>query len=75
MILGMRKTLPGLDNFYLAGQWVEPGGSVPVVAMSGRNAVRLICHNVPILLLRPFVASSFISQHVEARSVADLEAW
>lgn len=44
MIRGIRKTLPGLDNFYLAGQWVEPGGSVPVVAMSGRNAVRLICH-------------------------------
>ncbi|NTV36099.1 MAG: NAD(P)/FAD-dependent oxidoreductase, partial [Anaerolineaceae bacterium] len=44
MISGMRKTLPGLKNFYLAGQWVEPGGSVPVVAMSGRNAVQLICH-------------------------------
>ncbi len=44
MIRGMRKTLPGLRNFYLAGQWVEPGGSVPVVAMSGRNAIQMICH-------------------------------
>ncbi len=44
MIQGMRKTLPGLRNFYMAGQWVEPGGSVPVAAMSGRNAIQLICH-------------------------------
>ncbi len=44
MMQGMRKDLPGLRNFYMAGQWVEPGGSVPVVAMSGRNAVQLICH-------------------------------
>lgn len=53
MILGMRKTLPGLENLYLAGQWVEPGGSVPVVAMSGRNAVQLICRKEN----RPFVTS------------------
>lgn len=44
MLRGMRKTLPGLGNFYMIGQWVEPGGSVPVVAMSGRNAIQLICH-------------------------------
>ena len=44
MIQGMRKTLPGLKNLYLAGQWVEPGGSVPVVAMSGRNVIESICH-------------------------------
>lgn len=43
MVQGMDKTLPGLDNFYLAGQWVEPGGSVPLAAMSGRNAIQLIC--------------------------------
>lgn len=44
MIEGMSKTLPGLENFYMAGQWVEPGGSVPIVAMSGRNAIQMICH-------------------------------
>ena len=27
----------------LAGQWVEPGGGVPLCAASGRNAVRMIC--------------------------------
>jgi phytoene dehydrogenase-like protein len=43
MIQGMKKTLPGLENFYMAGQWVEPGGSVPIVAMSGRNVVQMMC--------------------------------
>ncbi len=36
------KTLPGLKNFYLTGQWVEPGGGVPTVLMSGRSVVRQI---------------------------------
>jgi phytoene dehydrogenase-like protein len=39
----MSKTLPGLKNFYMAGQWVEPGGGIPTAAMSGRNVVQLIC--------------------------------
>lgn len=43
MILGMRKTLPDLGNFYLAGQWVEPGGSLPSSALSGRGVIQLIC--------------------------------
>ena len=43
MITGMAKTLPAVKNFYLAGQWVEPGGSVPLAAVSGRNAIQLIC--------------------------------
>ncbi|GAH96642.1 unnamed protein product, partial [marine sediment metagenome] len=41
--LRMSKTLPGLGNFYMAGQWVEPGGGVPMVAMSGRNVIQIIC--------------------------------
>ena len=45
MLQGVDKTLPGLRNFHMAGQWVEPGGSVPMAAMSGRNAIRLICHD------------------------------
>lgn len=44
MIMGIQKTLPGLENLYLAGQWVEPGGSLPSSAYSGRNAIRLICY-------------------------------
>jgi phytoene dehydrogenase-like protein len=43
MILGMRKTVPGLRNFTMAGQWVEPGGGLPLVAASGRNAIQMIC--------------------------------
>lgn len=39
----MRKTLPGLENFYMAGQWVEPGGGIPAVAMSGRNVIQIVC--------------------------------
>jgi phytoene dehydrogenase-like protein len=42
-IKGVPKTLPKLRNFYAIGQWVEPGGSVPVVAMSGRNIIQQIC--------------------------------
>jgi phytoene dehydrogenase-like protein len=44
LIKGVPKQLPGLGNFYMAGQWVEPGGSVPLAAASGRNVIQLICH-------------------------------
>jgi phytoene dehydrogenase-like protein len=49
MIQGVDKSLPDVKNFWLAGQWVEPGGSVPVVAASGRNAIQVLCHldNIP----------------------------
>lgn len=43
MIKGMDKTLPRLENFYMCGQWVEPGGGVPTVAGSGRNLIAMIC--------------------------------
>jgi len=39
----MSKTLPGLENFYMAGQWVEPGGGLPTAVMSGRNVTQIIC--------------------------------
>ena len=39
----MNKTLPGLGSFYMAGQWVEPGGSIPTAVMSGRNVTQIIC--------------------------------
>ncbi|HEY55350.1 MAG TPA: NAD(P)/FAD-dependent oxidoreductase [Dehalococcoidia bacterium] len=39
----MSKILPGLDNFYMTGQWVEPGGGLPTAAMSGRNVTQIIC--------------------------------
>jgi phytoene dehydrogenase-like protein len=38
-----RKTLPGLDNFYMAGQWVMPGGGVPPCLFSGRHVIQMLC--------------------------------
>ncbi len=38
-----KKELPGLSGFYLAGQWVEPGGGIPAVFRSGRDLSKLIC--------------------------------
>ena len=40
---GLPKTLPGLKNFYMVGQWVEPGGGLPPAALSGRTAIRMLC--------------------------------
>lgn len=39
---GMKKTLPGLENFYMAGQWVMPGGGLPPAAMSGRGVIAML---------------------------------
>jgi len=39
----MKKVLPGLKNFYMAGQWVEPGGGLPSAILSGRNVTQIIC--------------------------------
>ncbi len=38
----MEKTLPGLANFWMAGQWVTPGGGLPGALVSGRQVVQLI---------------------------------
>ncbi len=48
----VEKTLSGLRGFYMAGQWVEPGGGVPTTVLSGRHVVQLICADDE----RPFVA-------------------
>lgn len=37
------KTLPGLDNFYMAGQWVNAGGGMPTAVMSGCHTIQFIC--------------------------------
>ena len=39
----MSRTLPGLENFYQIGQWVEPGGGLPPAATSARGAIQTIC--------------------------------
>ena len=44
MEMTIDKTLPGLNNFYMAGQWVEPGGGIPSAAMSARQVAQLLCN-------------------------------
>jgi phytoene dehydrogenase-like protein len=34
--------LPGLKNFYMAGQWISPGGGLPSGLMTGRMVARRI---------------------------------
>ena len=41
----MRKPLPCLDHFYMAGQWVNPGGGMPIAVMSGNHTIQLICNS------------------------------
>jgi phytoene dehydrogenase-like protein len=44
MRLRMKKTLPGLADFYMAGQWVSPGGGLPGCAITAKEVMQLICH-------------------------------
>lgn len=48
------QTLPGLQNFYMAGHWVQAGGGLPPAALSGRYAAQLVCANDK----KPFVVSN-----------------
>ena len=56
LVIYLGILLVSLGLAYLT--WVEepkkPGGSVPVVAMSGRNAIQVICHEDG----RPFVTTT-----------------
>jgi phytoene dehydrogenase-like protein len=38
-----RKSLPGLDRFYMAGQWVEQTGGIPSALKTGRDVLQIIC--------------------------------
>ena len=51
MFSHVNKTLEGLFDFYMAGQWVEPGGGVPTAVTSGRQVIELLCRDDQ----RPFV--------------------
>jgi phytoene dehydrogenase-like protein len=39
----LRKRLPGLRRFLMAGQWVMPGGGLPSGLMTARSAIRAAC--------------------------------
>ncbi|MCX5994802.1 MAG: NAD(P)/FAD-dependent oxidoreductase [Chloroflexi bacterium] len=51
--MNMSKTLPGLDCFYMVGQWVQPGGGLPSGAITGRYAIQFLCKRDK----KPFVAA------------------
>ncbi len=52
-MLRMSKTLPGLDSFYMVGQWIQPGGGLPTGAITGRHVAQIICRRDK----RPFVTT------------------
>jgi phytoene dehydrogenase-like protein len=43
MMKTLKMQLPKLQNFYMAGQWLVPGGGLPPSAQTGKWAVQLIC--------------------------------
>jgi phytoene dehydrogenase-like protein len=53
MLKLMGRTLPRLGSFYMAGQWVHPGGGVNGAVTSGRHVIQVICKKDK----RPFVTT------------------
>lgn len=51
-------TLPGLNNFYMAGQWVVPGGGLPTVLMSARGVSQIICRKSK----KKFITASLLKE-------------
>jgi len=43
MMKALDMQLPKLRNFYMAGQWLFPGGGLPPSAQTGKWTVQLIC--------------------------------
>lgn len=43
MMKSLDMQLPKLKNFYMAGQWLFPGGGLPPSAQTGKWTVQLIC--------------------------------
>lgn len=39
----VRKTVPGLDHFYIASMWTSPPGGLPGAAIAGREVAQLLC--------------------------------
>ncbi len=42
---GVSKTLPGLQNFYMVGQWAGGTFGISTVCLMGRTLVRELCKN------------------------------
>lgn len=41
--LRIPKQLPGLENFYQIGQWIEPPAGLPGSMLTGRHVMQIIC--------------------------------
>jgi phytoene dehydrogenase-like protein len=41
--LRIKKSLPGLANFYMVGHWVQPGGGLPSGLMTGCHLIQVLC--------------------------------
>ena len=41
----LKNKLPGLNNFYMIGQWVSPGGGLPAVMQNARGVAQILCKN------------------------------
>jgi len=41
----MRRTLPGLKNLYMVGQWTAPFTGTLIAALSGRQLIQILCRN------------------------------
>ena len=54
IMTALPRTLPGLGNFTMAGQWVIPGGGVPTCLYSGRDAIQILCRQEG----KPFTATT-----------------
>jgi len=39
----IKKTVPGLDNFWLSGMWVKPPGGLPGGPVASRDVIQMIC--------------------------------
>jgi phytoene dehydrogenase-like protein len=72
----VKKTLTGLSRFYMAGQWVEPGGGVPTALMSGRQVVQLLCADLDHAFATPRANARIMDvrrEEARARSIAAKE--
>ncbi|MFW5775526.1 MAG: phytoene desaturase family protein [Chitinivibrionales bacterium] len=43
--LNIPKTLPGLKNFYITGQWIATPGGLPRVIALGKHITKIICRD------------------------------
>ena len=39
----VHKTVPGLDNLYIASMWTSPPGGLPGAVIAGRDVAQLLC--------------------------------